>query len=134
MAEVRVERTADGGFVGTNGRGASVAIGSADEDGVFTPVELLLTALAGCELVTVEPLTAKRGHRMVKLAADVHADKVETSRLGTITVTYDVELPEGDDEAAEVLRAVAKRVHEKYCTVGNALKEPMTVEQVVPVE
>ncbi|WP_026411743.1 OsmC family protein [Actinomadura oligospora] len=134
MAEVRVERTADGGFVGTNGRGASVPIGGADQDGVFSPVELLLVALAGCELVTVEPLTAKRGHRMVKLAADVKADKVETSKLGTITVTYDVELPEGDDEAAEVLQAVAKRVHEKYCTVGNALKEPMTVEQVVPVQ
>jgi uncharacterized OsmC-like protein len=134
MAEVRVERTADGGFVGTNARGASVAIGTGDQDGVFTPVELMLAALAGCELVTVEPLTAKRGHRMAKLAADVKAEKVETSRLGTITVTYDVELPEGDEEAAEVLRSVAARVHERYCTVGNALKEPMTVEQVVPVE
>ncbi|MDL4817901.1 OsmC family protein [Actinomadura opuntiae] len=130
MAEVRVERTEDG-FQAGNGRGARVAIGDGDTEGAFTPVELLLAALGGCELVTVEPLTAQRGHRMARLAATVQADKVETSRLGTITVTYDVELPEGDAKAEDVLKAVAKRVHERYCTVGNALKEPMKVEQIV---
>ncbi|MCR3737932.1 putative OsmC-related protein [Actinomadura glauciflava] len=125
-----MERTEDG-FRAVNGRGAAVAIGDGDAEGVFTPVELLLAALGGCELVTVEPLTAKRGHRMARLAATVQADKVATSTLGTITVTYDVELPEGDDEAEGVLKAVAARVHEKYCTVGNALREPMKVDQVV---
>ncbi|SFN17912.1 MULTISPECIES: OsmC family protein [Actinomadura] len=130
MAEVRVERTEDG-FRAVNGRGASVAIGDGDAEGVFTPVELLLAALGGCELVTVEPLTAKRGHRMARLAATVQADKIATSTLGTITVTYDVELPEGDAEAGDVLKAVAGRVHDKYCTVGSALREPMKVEQVV---
>ncbi|TDB86987.1 OsmC family peroxiredoxin [Actinomadura sp. KC216] len=130
MAEVRVERTEDG-FQAVNDRGARVAIGGADDEGAFTPGELLLAALGGCELVTVEPLTAQRGHRMARLAATVHADKVATSTYGTITVTYDVELPEGDDKAADVLKAVAQRVHEKYCTVGNALKEPMRVEQIV---
>jgi uncharacterized OsmC-like protein len=131
MATVRVERTEDG-FRATNGRGGRVAIGSSDEQGVFTPVELLLAALGGCELVTVEPLTAKRGHRLVRLAATVRADKIETSRLGKVTVSYEVELPEGDDRAAEVFEAVAKRVHERYCTVGRALKEPTEVEQVLP--
>ncbi|MDL4771241.1 MULTISPECIES: OsmC family protein [Thermomonosporaceae] len=131
MPEVRVERTGDG-FEATNDRGARVAIGDSATDGVFTPVELLLAALGGCELVTVEPLTAQRGHRMVRLAATVAADKIATSRLGTITLTYDVELPEGDDEAAGVLAAVAGRVHDKYCTVGNALRDPMQVDQVVP--
>ncbi|SNR68384.1 Uncharacterized OsmC-related protein [Actinomadura mexicana] len=125
-----MERTEDG-FRAVNGRGAAVAIGDGDAEGAFTPVELLLAALGGCELVTVEPLTAKRGHRMARLAATVQADKVATSTLGTITVTYDVELPEGDDEAEGVLKAVAARVHEKYCTVGNALREPMKVDQVV---
>ncbi|WP_067463594.1 OsmC family protein [Actinomadura macra] len=130
MAEVRVERTEDG-FRAVNDRGAEVAVGAGDTAGVFTPVELLLAALGGCELVTVEPLTAKRGHRMARLAATVQADKVATSTLGTITITYDVELPAGDEKAGDVLEAVAKRVHDSYCTVGNALKEPMKVEQVV---
>ncbi|MFB4315610.1 OsmC family protein [Actinomadura sp. 21ATH] len=134
MTSVNVKRTGDG-FEATNDRGARVAIGSGDEEGVFTPVELLLAALGGCEIVTVEPLTAKRGHRLVRLAATVSADKVATSTLGTIRIEYDVELPEGPEgtaKAAEVFEAVAKRVHERYCTVGNALKEPMKVEQILP--
>jgi uncharacterized OsmC-like protein len=131
MAEVTVQRDGDG-FEATNERGAAVRIGSSDQDGVFTPVELLLAALGGCELVSVEPLTAKRGHRLARLTAKVRADKIATSRLGDITITYDVELPEGDAKAAEVFEAVARRVHASYCTVGNALKEPMKVEQVLP--
>lgn len=131
MATVKVERT-DDGFQATNDRGARVAIGDSDTEGVFTPVELLLAALGGCEIVTVEPLTAKRGHRLVKLAATVQAEKVETSKLGTVTILYEVELPEGDEKAAEVFEAVAHRVHERYCTVGRALKEATPVEQVLP--
>jgi putative redox protein len=131
MASVQVERT-DDGFVAHNGRGARVAIGGSDEDGVFTPVELLLAALGGCEIVTVEPLTAERGHRLVRLAATVEAEKVAPTRLGTVTVTYDVELPPGDDDAARVFTGVAHRVHERHCTVGRALREVTPTEQVLP--
>jgi uncharacterized OsmC-like protein len=132
MASVRVERTDDGGFRARNDRGAEVTIGGSDEDGVFTPVELLLAALGGCEIVTVEPLTAQRGHRLVRLAATVEAEKIKPTRLGTITVTYDVELPPGDDTAASVFADVARRVHEHHCTVGNALREITITEQVLP--
>jgi uncharacterized OsmC-like protein len=131
MASVRVERT-EGGFVARNDRGAEVLMGTGDEQGVFTPVELLLAALGGCNIVTVEPLTAQRGHRMVRLAMTVQAEKVEASKLGPITITYDVELPEGDEKAAEVLRAVAQRVEEKYCTVSRALRETTEINLELP--
>ena len=133
MASVRVERTDDGGFVARNDRGAQVAIGGSDDDGVFSPVELLLAALGGCEIVTVEPLTADRGHRLVRLATTVEAGKVAPTRLGKITVTYDVELPPGDDAAAKVFADVAHRVHENHCTVGRALREVTPTEQVLPL-
>nr|WP_260407889.1 OsmC family protein [Planomonospora venezuelensis] len=107
-------------------------MGGGDEQGVFTPVELLLAALGGCNIVTVEPLTAKRGHRLVRLAMTVHAEKVETSKLGPITVSYDVELPEGDEKAEEVFRAVAHRAEEKYCTVSNALRNETEVILELP--
>lgn len=121
MANVRVERTDDGGFRAVNARGAEVRMGGGDEEGVFTPVELLLAAVGGCNIVTVEPLTAKRGHRLLRLEMTVSADKVESNRLGPVTVAYDVELP--SEEAGEVFRAVAGRVHEKYCTVSRSLQE-----------
>jgi uncharacterized OsmC-like protein len=130
MANVRVERTDDGGFRATNDRGAEVRLGSNADDGVFTPVELLLAAVGGCNIVTVEPLTAKRGHRLVRLAMTVQADKVESNRLGPVTVTYDVELPA--KEADEVFRAVAGRVHDKYCTVSRSLAEGTEVRLEIP--
>lgn len=132
MVSVRVERTAEGGFEASNDRGAKVAIGRVDQDGVFSPLELLLAAVGGCELVTVEPLTSKRGHRLVRLAATVEGEKVAETTLGKVTITYDVELPADDGKADEVYRAVAARVHERYCTVGKALKQPTPVVQILP--
>jgi putative redox protein len=131
MALVNVERT-DDGFVARNDRGAEVAMGGGDEQGVFTPVELLLAALGGCNIVTVEPLTAQRGHRLVRLAMTVQAEKAEPTLLGPITVTYDVKLPEGDDKADEVFRAVARRVEDKYCTVSRALRENTEIRLELP--
>ncbi|NUR82831.1 MAG: OsmC family peroxiredoxin [Nonomuraea sp.] len=130
MANVRVERTDDGGFRATNDRGAEVKIGSGDEEGVFTPVELLLAAVGGCNIVTVEPLTAKRDQRLVRLAMTVQAEKVEPNRLGPVTVTYDVEVP--SEKADEVFRAVAHRVHEKYCTVSTSLQDGTEVRLELP--
>ncbi|MEO3792469.1 OsmC family protein [Nonomuraea sp. B10E15] len=130
MANVRVERTDDGGFRATNARGAEVRIGGGDEDGVFTPVELLLAAVGGCNIVTVEPLTAQRNKRLVRLEMTVQAEKVEQSKLGPVTVTYDVELP--SEDARAVFEAVAQRVHEKYCTVSRSLQEGTEVRLELP--
>lgn len=105
-------------------------MGSGEEEGAFTPVELLLAAVGGCNIVTVEPLTAQRGQRLVRLAMTVAADKVESNRLGPVTVTYDVEVPSA--EADEVFRAVAGRVHEKYCTVSRSLEEGTEVRLDIP--
>jgi uncharacterized OsmC-like protein len=132
MASVQVERTNEGGFRARNERGAQVSIGDSEQDGAFTPVELLLAALGGCEIVSIEPLTAKRGHRLTRLSATVGGEKVAPTKLGTISVTYDVGLPEGDEKAAAVFAEVARRVHDGYCTVGNALREQTPVEQVLP--
>lgn len=129
MANVRVSRTEDG-FVATNDRGASVQIGDSAAEGVFTPVELLLAAVGGCNIVTVEPLTAQRGHRLVRLEMTVSAEKIKPNKLGDVTITYDVELPSAD--ADEVFRAVAHRVHDKYCTVSTSLQEGTKVALELP--
>ena len=130
MANVRVERTEDGGFRATNARGAEGRIGAGEEEGAFTPVELLLAAVGGCNIVTVEPLTAKRGQRLIRLAMTVESEKVEPNLLGPVTVTYDVEVP--SEQADEVFRAVADRVHAKYCTVSRSLQEGTEVRLVIP--
>jgi len=128
---VTVERTTDG-FVARNSRGGELTFGTGGEDAAFTPVELMLAALGGCNIVTVEPLTAKRGHRLVRLAATVDAEKVKPNQLGTITMTYDVELPPDDPDAAQVFHDVALRVHEKACTVSTALESVTEIDLKLP--
>jgi putative redox protein len=123
---VTVERTDDGGYLARNERGTELRFtGTGGPE--FTPVELLLAALGGCNIVTVEPLTAKRGHRLRRLAATVDGEKEKPARLTKVTLTYDVELPEGDDQAQEVFEKVADRVHERYCTVSQALRDSVPV-------
>jgi uncharacterized OsmC-like protein len=128
---VTVERTDDGGYVARNGRGGEIRFGTS-EGADFTPVEMLLAALGGCNIVTVEPLTAQRGHRLTRLAAALEAEKIKPNRLGPITMTYDVTLPPDDPEAAPVFRSVAERVHERHCTVSTALREQTTVDVEIP--
>jgi hypothetical protein len=63
----------------------------------------------------------------------VSADKIDKFDLGPITEAYDIELPAGDDEAAEVFAAVAHRVPERYCTVGRALRGGAETIQMLPI-
>jgi uncharacterized OsmC-like protein len=121
---VTVERTEDG-YVARNERGAEIRFSGTAEE--FTPVELLLAALGGCNIVTVEPLTAKRGHRLPKLKAVVEGEKEQPSTLVSVALAYDVEMPPRDDEARAVFEKVAERVHERYCTVSRALRETVPV-------
>src|SRR3954466_8977471 len=83
--QVTVERT-DDGFVARNPRGTEIRFGTGGGDAAFTPVELLLAALGGCNIVTVEPLTAQRGHRLVRLTASVTAEKIKVNQLGAVNV------------------------------------------------
>lgn len=129
---VTVERR-DDGFVGRNDRGAEIAFGTGGDSPLFSPIELLLVALGGCNIVTVEPLTAKRGHRLLRLAATMEAEKTAPNRLSTITVTYDVELPPNDPDAARIFSEVAHRVHERSCTVSTSLIEPTAIDVRLPV-
>lgn len=129
MGTVRVERT-DDGFRAVNSRGGVIAVADNADGESFTPVELLLAAVGGCNIVSVEPLTAQRGHRLVRLAMTVEGEKVEKNLLGPVTVTYDVELPHDDDRAGEVFAAVADRVHRLSCTVSRTLTEGTPVRVV----
>ena len=91
----------------------------------FTPVELLLAALAACEGLTVESLVAKRAEP-VRFDMRVDADKVKDqdgSHLVDIVVSLDVAFP--DDEAGRKaesrLEVAMSMTHEKLCSVGRTI-------------
>ena len=60
LRSVEIAKIGPGRFKATNERGGETFFGLGGEDPDFTPVELLLAAIAGCGALDVEALTSKR--------------------------------------------------------------------------
>lgn len=121
---VSLSRAADGSFTATNVRGGTVTLGSAEDD--FTPVELLLAAIAACTAVDVGTVTARRAEPE-SFRVDVDAEKVRDesgNRLTDLAVTFNVTFPAGEagDAAREVLPKIVAQSHDRLCTVGRTVE------------
>jgi putative redox protein len=125
-----VERVAAGTYAAANERGGRLVFGSGG-GAEFTPVELLMAAIAGCTAIDVDILTSRRAEPD-SFEISVDADKVRDeagSHLENIEVTYRLTFPAGDggDQARSILPDVVRRSHDQLCTVSR------TVELATPV-
>lgn len=128
---VELVRVETGVYEAVNVRGGRLRLSTGD-DADFSPVELMLTAIAGCTAADVDFITARRAEPEA-FTVRVRADKVRAedgNRLQDIRVTFDVRFPDGDegDAAREVLPEAVRRSHDRLCTVSR------TVELGTPVE
>ena len=117
---VELVRTGKNRFRATNVRGTTLEIGEG-EDADFTPVELLLVAIAGCSGITVDQLTGKRVDPD-DFSISIRADKIRDelgNRLTDIEVAFDITFPEGEagDHAREILPRAMAQTHDRLCTV-----------------
>jgi len=129
--EVVVTRDAEGIFRARNARGAEITMSSKDPAS-FSPIELLLAALAGCSAIDVDSVTARRAEPtgFVALASGQKGrDAVGGNLLTDIDVAFTVSFPAGaDGDAARVrLPAALAQSHSRLCTVSR------TVEAGTPV-
>ena len=127
---IDLTKIGDGRYMAHNWRGGVLPIGSGD-DPDFTPVELLLAALAGCGAIDVELITRKRA-AATSFEVRAEGDKIrdeQGNHLTNITVTFDITFPEGEggDAAREVLPRTLEQVRDRLCTVSRtvALGEPV---------
>jgi putative redox protein len=130
LRSVSLRRSKAGEFVATNARGVELVLDSTGE-AHFTPVELLLAAIAGCTGLDVDALTSRRAEPE-SFALRVTADKVRDeagNRLESIQVVFEVRFPEGEagDAARAVLPSMVAKSHDRICTVTR------TVERGTPV-
>ena len=128
---VRLTRTGPLRLRATNDRGTILDVGSGD-GADFTPVELLLVALAGCSAVDVDAITGKRS-TPERFDVVAEADKVrdgDGNHLTGITLNFDITFPDTDEgRAAEAVLARAVTMsHDRLCTVSR------TVELGTPVQ
>ncbi|CCH76369.1 conserved hypothetical protein [Nostocoides japonicum T1-X7] len=122
---VSMTRVAKGRYAVTNERGGTIAIGGGDSED-FTPVELLLTAIAGCSAVDVDFITSKRAE---PTSFDVLAegDKVSDengNHMTGIEVTFTVRFPDGEggDKARDMLPRAIGMSHDRLCTVSRTVQ------------
>lgn len=132
--EVRLERRSSGRYAVTNVRGGTVVLGrGADSD--YTPVELLLAAIAGCTAVDVDEVTSRRSEPDT-FVVDCSATKVSDesgNHLTDVTVTFRIAFPDdpGGQAAAALVPRVVRLSHEKLCTVSRTVMLPTPVRSIV---
>lgn len=131
MPTVNLSRLSQHHFEATNPRGGTLSFGK-KKVGEFTPVELLLVAIAGCTAMDVDAITVKRSEpTRFRLSSYGHTTKSEHGNHVTdIQVDFDVEFPdtEAGRDAEEVLERAIRKSHDRLCTVSR------TVELGTPVD
>ena len=130
---VEITRESLGHYEAVNPRGGRLRF-SAGESEDFTPVELLLTALAGCGAIDVDLITGKRAAAS-SFQVRATGDKVRDeggNHLTNLRVTFEITWPEGEegDLAREVLPRTLAQVRDRLCTVSRTvtLGEPVEFE------
>lgn len=125
LRHIDLHKIGVGRFLATNGRGGVLPVGSGD-DPDFTPVELLLAALAGCSAIDVDLITGKRaGATTFEVAAEGEKVRDEQgNRLVDLRLTFHVRFPEGEDgdRAREVLPRSIEQSRDRLCTVGRTVQ------------
>ena len=136
--EVELTRLRKARFLARNVRGGELEFGEGDDE-AFTPVELLLTAIAGCSAIDVDYITAKRaeaGRLDVRITAEKIRDD-QGNRLTDIVLHFeDVRFPdtEGGAAAEEVLPSAVQRSRDRICTVARTVivGTPVATEVRIP--
>ncbi|MDN5892625.1 MAG: OsmC family protein [Nocardioides sp.] len=129
--KIDLTKIGEGRYKAVNARGGQLPIGTG-EDPDFTPVELLLAALAGCSGIDVDAITGKRADAL-SFEVSASGDKVRDehgNHLTNLTVNFDVTFPDGEDgdRARKVLPRSIAQSRDRLCTVSR------TVAVGVPVE
>ena len=129
---VELTRLELGSYEAVNPRGGRIRFGNSGED--FTPVELLLVAIAGCTAADVDYITVKRSEPAefrVRMSGSKVRD-TEGNRLEDLRMTLEVTFPEGEagDAARAALPSAVARSHDRLCTVSRTVERgtPVTVE------
>lgn len=128
---VELTRESLGRYAIRNARGGTITIGDGSTDD-FTPVELLLAALAGCSSVDVDHITSRRAEPESFVVA-AEGEKTSTPEAGNhlkdLRVTFRLGFPEGD--AGDAARAAYPRSvaqsRDRLCSVSRTVQLGMPV-------
>jgi putative redox protein len=119
---VELTRQRKARYVASNRRGGTIDVGEGD-DSAFTPVELLLVAIAACSAMDVDYIVGKRAEAESGwLSSSAH--KALGNHLVDLEVTFDLRYPEGEagDSARAALPMAIQRSNDRLCTVSRTVQ------------
>ncbi|MDZ5662111.1 OsmC family protein [Nocardioides sp. S-58] len=126
LRSIEVTRIGPARFKATNARGGETFFGTGGDDPDFTPVELLLAAIAGCSALDVEAITHKR---TTSTTFEVHAEghKVRDdlgNHMTGLRVSFDVRFPDGPegDAARDRVQAAIEMSRDRLCSVSRTVQ------------
>ena len=125
LTSVELTRVRKARYVASNQRGGTLEVGEGDDD-AFTPVELLLTALAACPAMDVDHIVGKRAEAeggWLRCSARKVRD-TDGNHLVDIEVTFDFRFPDtvAGDTARSALPMAVQRSNDRICTVGRTVQ------------
>ncbi|AGF71971.1 OsmC family protein [Corynebacterium halotolerans] len=111
---------------------AELRIGSPGEEGVFSPVELLQAAIAGCAAMSAEPqLTSQLGKDFAATTTVEAVQDPEDNRLDKLITTISTDMAGLDPEKRDKLISRSEKFIEKLCTVKRTLQHGVETETSV---
>ena len=126
LRSVELTRIGPARFKATKARGGETFFGTGGVDPDFTPIELLLAAIAGCSALDVEAITHKRtSSTTFGVRAEGHKVRdAEGNHLTGIRVSFDVAFPEGPDgdAARDRVQAAIEMSRDRLCTVSRTVQ------------
>lgn len=130
LRSIALTRTADGAYEAVNPRGGTLPFGDGSSSD-FTPVELLLTAMAGCSAIDVDLLTGRLA-QPTEFGVTAAAEKLRDehgNHLGEVEITFTVRFPEGaeGDRARDRLPDAMAKSRDRLCTVSRTVQLPTPV-------
>lgn len=127
---IELTRIAENHYRATAPGGASIEFGRGE--GLMTPVELLLAAVAGCSSIDVDTVTSRRTEP-TRFDVSASADKIDedgASRVDNVHLDFDLAFPDDKDgqRADSQIEKLVGLSHDKYCTVSRTVEHPTKVD------
>lgn len=134
LRSVQLNRIEKATYTTTNIRGGSITLGEGNDEN-FSPVELLLAAIAGCAAIDVDYITGKRAE---PLSFDLRSEGYKVrdedgNHLDNLQVTFSIAFPEGEegDAARAVLPRAIAQSRDRLCTVSRTVQLGAPVSMVM---
>ena len=126
LRSIEMTRLAKGRYEATNSRGGRLVLGQGGTGEEFSPVELLLVAIAGCSAIDVDYIVSKRAEP-TRFDLRMSGDKIrddQGNRMTNLTLTFDIAFPddEGGQAASDVLPRAVQQSHDRLCTVSRTVE------------